>query len=237
MTLLPTMKLRLAAPSRLIDLVDLPELKGISVNSRRVTVGAMTSHRDVASSAGVRAVTPVLSMLARGIGDPQVRNRGTIGGSVANNDPAADYPAAVLALDARVRTSEREIGADAFFTGLFETALSDEELLLDVSFPIPRRAAYAKFRTPGSRYALVGVLVADTGEGVRVAVTGAGPCVYREKQLEAALDDTFQAGALEAIEVSADGLNADMHGSAEYRAHLVNVMARRAVARALADGA
>jgi len=236
MTLLPSIKLRLAAPTRLIDLADIGDLKGITTQPAGIELGGMTPHRRVAQCAEVRAAIPALSSLAAGIGDLQVRNRGTLGGSVANNDPAADYPAALLGLAATIRTSTREIGADEFFTGLFETALEDDELIVSVRFPVPKRAAYLKFRAPGSRYALVGILVAQTNAGVRVAVTGAGAGVYREPRMEAALSDTFHPDALDGIEVSAEGLNADMHGSAEYRAHLVGVLARRATAAALETG-
>jgi carbon-monoxide dehydrogenase medium subunit len=176
-------------------------------------------------------VLPALADLAGGIGDPQVRNRGTIGGSIANNDPAADYPAAVLGLGATVHTATRTIAADAFFTGMFETALAPGELVLKVTFPVPRRAAYAKFRNPASRYAVVGVMVAETAAGVRVAVTGAGACVFRVPAMEAALAASFSPAALDGIAIAADDLNGDMHATPEYRAHLVGVMARRAVAQ------
>jgi len=234
MTLLPSMKLRLAAPTRLIDLAGIADLKAFSASSAEIEIGGMTAHGDVARSARLRELVPALSELAGGIGDPQVRNRGTLGGSVANNDPAADYPAAVLGLGATVRTSSRDILADDFFTGLFDTALADDELIVAVRFPVPRRAAYIKFRVPGSRYALVGVMVAQTNDGVRVAVTGAGPGVFREARMEAALTDSFHPDALRGIEANAEHLNEDMHGSAEYRAHLIGVIARRATAVALA---
>ena len=236
MTLLPSMKLRLAAPTRLIDLADIAELRTFSASSEAIEIGGMTVHRDVACSVRLRQLVPALSELAGGIGDPQVRNRGTLGGSVANNDPAADYPAALLGLGATIRTSSREIAADDFFTALFETALADDELIVAVRFPVPRRAAYIKFRVPGSRYALVGVMVAETGRGVRLAVTGAGPGVFREPRMEEALADSFHPDALHGIEANAEHLNDDMHGSAEYRAHLIGVIARRAVAAALATG-
>lgn len=236
MTLLPSMKLRLAAPSRLIDLTDVDGLDEWTIGDERIVLGSMSSHHRVAESTEIRKAIPALSAVASGIGDPQVRNRGTLGGSIANNDPAADYPAALLALDATIRTSQREIRADDFFKDFFETTLDDDELVVAVSFPIPRRAAYVKFRTPGSRYALVGVMVAETRDGVRVAVTGAGPGAYRESALEAALAQSFHPGALSGLEVSADGLNTDMHGSPEYRAHLTGVLARRATAHAIASG-
>lgn len=230
MTLIPTMKQRLASPSALIDLAGVGELSGIKVEGSAVVIGATTTHATVAASADVKGKIPALATLADGIGDAQVRNRGTIGGSIANNDPAADYPAAVVGLGATVRTNKREIAGGDFFTGLFETALADDEIVTAVSFPVPERAGYCKFPNPASRYAMVGVFVAKTGGGVRVAVTGAGPCVFRVPEMESALAGKFSADAIRGITVSAGGLNADIHASAEYRAHLVGVMARRAVA-------
>jgi carbon-monoxide dehydrogenase medium subunit len=230
MTLLPTLKLRLAKPSQLIDLASLPELKGISEEGDAVVIGAMTRHGDVHRSDVVKRAIPALAAMAGMIGDPAVRNRGTIGGSIANNDPAADYPAAVVALNATVRTNQREIAADDFFTGLFETALQPGEIVTAVRFPKVAQANYQKFRNPASRYAIVGVFVAKTPSGVRVAVTGAGPCVFRVSEMEAALGRNFSPDAIKDIQIPADGLNSDIHASAEYRAHLVNVMARRAVA-------
>ena len=188
--------------------------------------------RTSAESAEARSAIPALADLAGHIGDPQVRNRGTLGGSVANNDPAADYPAAVLALGATITTTSRTIGADNFFKGLFETALEDGELITSISFPKADKTGYMKFPNPASRYAMVGVFVAKTGNGVRVAVTGAGPCVFRVKAMEDALAKNFSSAAIKDIKIPADGLNSDIHGSAEYRAHLVNVMARRAVDQA-----
>ena len=232
MTLLPTIKQRLASPSDLIDLAGIGELKGIKLDGGAVVIGAMTTHAEVAHSADVMKAIPALANLAEGIGDPQVRNRGTIGGSISNNDPAADYPAAVLGLDATVITNKRRIKADDFFKGLFETALGDGEIVTAVSFPKPEKAGYAKFPNPASRYAMVGVLVAKTAGGVRVAVTGAGPGVFRQKDMEKALAGKFSADALAGIKTASKGLNNDMHGSAEYRAHLVGVMAARAVAAA-----
>jgi carbon-monoxide dehydrogenase medium subunit len=233
MTLLPTLKLRLARPDRLVDLGGLAELVGIRVGPDRVEIGAMTRHSDVAASTDLRRVLPALASLAAGIGDPLVRNRGTIGGSVANNDPAADYPAAVLGLGATVVTDRREIAADAFFTGMFATALQGGELIVRLSFPVPKRAAYVKFPNPASRYAMVGVFVAETATGVRVAVTGAGPCVFRSSEFEKALARRFAPESLDGLTVPADGLNQDLHGSAEYRASLVSTIAKRAVAAAL----
>ncbi|MBV8190643.1 MAG: xanthine dehydrogenase family protein subunit M [Alphaproteobacteria bacterium] len=229
MTLIPTLKQRLAKPTDVVDLGSVKELAGIKVEGDTVVIGAMTRHADVATSADVKRVIPALAQLAGHIGDPQVRNRGTIGGSIANNDPAADYPAAVVALNATVTTNTGKHGADSFFKGLFETALGDGELVTSVSFPKADKAAYMKFPNPASRYAMVGVFVAKTGNNVRVAVTGAGPCVFRVKEMEDALARSFTSDAIKDIKIPADALNSDIHGSAEYRAHLVTVMARRAV--------
>jgi len=229
MTLLPTLKLRLAKPTQLIDLATLPQLKGITEEGDAVVIGAMTRHADVNRSDVVKRGIPALAAMAGLIGDPAVRNRGTIGGSIANNDPAADYPAAVVALNAVVRTNKREIAADNFFTGMFETALQPGEVITAVRFPKVAQANYQKFRNPASRYAIVGVFVAKTAAGVRVAVTGAGPCVFRVSAMETALAGNFSADAIKDIQIPQDGLNSDIHASAEYRAHLVNVMARRAV--------
>jgi aerobic carbon-monoxide dehydrogenase medium subunit len=229
MTLIPTLKLRLAKPSQLIDLGALPQLKGISEEGDAVVIGAMTRHADVNRSAIVKRAIPALAALAGMIGDPAVRNRGTIGGSISNNDPAADYPAAIVALNAAVRTNKREIAADRFFTGLFETALAPGEIVTAVRFPKVAQANYQKFKNPASRYAIVGVFVTKTAGGVRVAVTGAGPCVFRIPEMEAALARSFTPDAIKDIQIKEDGLNSDIHASAEYRAHLVNVMARRAV--------
>ncbi len=231
-TLLPTLKQRLASPSDLIDLGDIAGLSGIRVEENRVVIGAMTPHADVAASAAVRAAIPALADLAGRIGDPAVRNRGTLGGSIANNDPSADYPAACLGLDATIVTTVREIPADAFFQGLFETALAPAELITAVSFPVPLRAAYEKFANPASRYAMAGVLVAVTPAGVRVAVTGASQAgVFRWAEAEAALEASFAPEALAGLALPAEDMIADIHGSGAYRAHLAAVMARRAVAR------
>jgi aerobic carbon-monoxide dehydrogenase medium subunit len=232
MTLIPTLKQRLAQPSDLVDLGGIAELKGIKAEGAGITIGAMTTHADVARSAEVQKAIPALAVLAGGIGDPQVRNRGTIGGSVANSDPAADYPAAVLALGATIRTNKREIKADDFFKGMFETALADGEIITAIHFPKPDKAGYSKFPNPASRYAIVGVFVAKAGSGVRVAVTGAGPCAFRSKDLESALAASFTPDAAKAVKVKADGFNSDLHATAAYRAHLVSVMASRAVAAA-----
>ena len=231
-TLIPTLKQRLANPSDVVDLASIAGLGGIRREGDAIVIGAMTRHAEVASSSEVRGAIPALASLADGIGDPQVRNCGTIGGSIANADPAADYPAAVVALGATVRTDRRTIAGDDFFTDLFETALEEGEIVVSVTFPIPRRAAYAKFPNPASRYAIVGVMVADTGGGIRVAVTGAGARVFRVGAMEDALGASFSADSIGGIQVPQDGLNEDIHASAEYRAHLVGVMARRAVAAA-----
>jgi carbon-monoxide dehydrogenase medium subunit len=233
MTLIPTLKLRLAQPSKLVDLGGLKDLVGIKVEGDGVTIGAMTTHAAVAASAEVKKAIPALADLAHGIGDPAVRNRGTIGGSVANNDPAADYPAACVALGATIVTNKRKIAADDFFKGLFETALEEGEIITAISFPKAEKAAYMKFRNPASRYALVGVFVAKGKGGVRVAVTGAGEGgVFRKKSFEEALGKSFDGAALDAVKVDAKGLNSDIHASADYRAHLIKVMAKRAVAAA-----
>jgi len=232
MTLIPTLKQRLARPSDVIDLGKIAELQGIKKDGNAIVIGALTKHADVASSNVVKGAIPALAHLADHIGDAQVRNRGTIGGSICNNDPAADYPSAVVALGATVQTNQRTIAADDFFTGLFETALKPDEIVTAVSFPIPEKAAYMKFPNPASRYAIVGVFVAKTAGGVRVAVTGAGPCVFRAEAMEKALAKSFSADAIKDIKIAADELNSDIHASREYRAHLVGVMARRAVAAA-----
>ncbi len=232
-TLVAAMKLRLASPSDLIDLSGVAGLKGISREGNSIKVGAMSTHAEVAASSEVTSAIPALAALASEIGDRQVRNRGTLGGSLANNDPAADYPAAVLGLGATVVTNRRSIAADDFFTGLFGTALGEGEIITAVSFPIPKKAAYVKFKNQASRFALVGVFVADTGTGVRAAVTGAGQNgVFRAKEIEAALAKGFAAASLNGVKVSAAQLNSDLHASAEYRAHLIPVLAARAVARA-----
>ena len=232
MTYIPTLKMRLAAPTTVVDLNGVGGLDGIEVSGDAVTIGAMARHAAVAASAEVAAAIPALADLASHIGDPQVRNRGTIGGSIANNDPAADYPAALVGLGATVQTNKRAIAADDFFTDLFETALEQDEVVTAVSFPRAGKAAYMKFPNPASRYAIAGVFVAQAADGMRVAVTGAGPCVFRAAEMEAALAANWSADAVADIKVSADGLNEDIHASAEYRAHLVTVMAKRAVAKA-----
>ncbi len=232
-TLLPTMKQHLAAPTDLVDVRGIDAMKGVCVDGDTVVIGAATTHADVASNAEVQSRIPGLAALANGIGDPAVRAMGTIGGSVANNDPAADYPSAVLALGATVVTDKREIAADDFFDGMFATALDEGEIITSIRFPVPAKAAYAKFPNPASRYAMVGVFVAETGGAARVAVTGAGADgVFRHDGLEAALSGDFSEGAAGGVSVSSDGMLSDMHASADYRAHLVGVMAKRAVAAA-----
>lgn len=236
MTLVPAMKMRLTSPSALVDLAAIAELRVIRAGSGELNIGAMARHAEVAASPEVRRMIPALALLAGEIGDPQVRNRGTLGGSIANNDPAADYPAALLALDATVVTSKRRIAAGRFFTGMFETALEPGEIVQQVSFPVPALAAYQKFRSPASRYAMVGVFVAKTASGVRVAVTGAGPAVFRATLIESALAESFSTEALDTLRFPAEGLNTDMHGDAEFRANLIAVLARRAVAGLTATG-
>ena len=228
-TLLPTLKLRLAQPSDLIDLGGIDALRHMSTSADTATIGAGVRHNDVAR--GMDAI-PALAALAGGIGDFQVRNRGTLGGAIANADPAADYPAALVGLGATIVTDRRRVAADDFFTDLFETALDESELVVSVVFPVPRRAAYMKFPNPASRYALVGVFVAWTATGVRVAVTGAGPRVFRVADMEAALAQNFSPDAVASIRIAEEGLNSDIHATPDYRAHLVTVMAGRAVARA-----
>ncbi len=232
-TLLPTMKQHLAAPTDLVDVRGIDNMTGVCMDGDTVVIGAATTHADVATNADVRTHIPGLAALAGGIGDPAVRAMGTIGGSVANNDPAADYPSAVLALGATVVTNTRQIAAEDFFDGMFSTALEDGEIIIALRFPKPGRAAYAKFPNPASRYAMVGVFVAETGGAARVAVTGAGADgVFRHAGLEAALSADFSEGAVDGVTVDADGLQSDIHATADYRANLIRVMAKRAVAAA-----
>ena len=226
MTLIPTLKARLASPTDVIDLSGLA-LSGIELTDDSLTIGALTLHSEVAAGNEILS----LSNLALAIGDAQVRNRGTIGGSIANSDPGADYPAAVVALGATINTTAGAIDADDFFQGLFETALKPGAIVTSVTFPLPGRAAYEKFPNPASRYAVVGVMVAETNGDVRVGVTGAGPCAYRQRNFEQALADNFSVAALDGLEVDYTEFNSDIHASAEYRGHLVGVMARRAVAQ------
>lgn len=232
-TLIAAMKMRLAAPADIVDLAGIAELRGIKVEGGNIVIGAMTTHAEVAASKDVQKAIPALAVLAGSIGDRMVRNMGTLGGSVANNDPAADYPAAVVGLGATVVTNKRKVAGDQFFTGMYETALAAGEIITSISFPVPKRAAYMKFKNPASRYAMVGVFVADTAGGVRVAVTGAGPSVFRMAEMEKALAKSFSPDAAASVKVPSNGLNTDIHASAEYRAHLVSVMAKRAVEQAL----
>jgi aerobic carbon-monoxide dehydrogenase medium subunit len=233
MTLIPTLKQQLASPAALVDLGGIGELRGIRVGDDDVTIGAMTRHAEVARSTEIRRLIPALSGLADSIGDPQVRNCGTLGGSIANNDPAADYPAAVLGLAATITTTSRAVSADDFFRGMFETALEAGEIVTQVTFPVPSAAGYEKVLSPASRYPLVGVFVAKTTAGIRVAVTGAAPCVFRATAMEQVLSRQFVPDALTAIRIPATGLASDIHGDAEYRAHLIGVLAKRAVKKAI----
>ena len=229
MTLLPAIKLRLAAYSDLINIKKIKGLSGIKVSSKSLRIGSTTTHAEVASSKEVEKSIPSLTTLAEGIGDPQVRNRGTIGGSIANNDPAADYPSACLALNSTIHTNKRKIPADKFFKGMFETDLKKGELIEAIEFEIPEKSAYAKFPNPASRYALVGVYVAKLKKEVRVAVTGVESFVFRCKKIEEALSSNFSPSAVDKISISSKGFNADIHASAEYRAHIIKVMAKKAV--------
>ena len=231
MTLIPTMKQRLASPSDVIDLSGL-ENNAIKAGKTKISIGAGATHAEVAGNRDVKKAIPALAAMAGGIGDPHVRHKGTIGGSIANNDPAADYPAALVGLNATVVTTKRRIAADKFFKGLFETALRRDEIVTAVEFSVPKKAGYSKFPNPASRYAIVGVFVADHGKETRVAVTGAGACVFRQKTMERCLAKNFNADAIAGVATKADGMNEDIHASAEYRAHLVGVMAKRAVAAA-----
>ena len=229
MTLLPAIKLRLASYSDLINIKKIKSLSGVKVSSKSLKIGSITTHAEVAASKEVGKTIASLSILAEGIGDPQVRNRGTIGGSIANNDPAADYPSACLALNATIHTNKRKITADKFFKGMFETDLKKGELIETIEFEIPEKSAYAKFPNPASRYAVVGVYVAKLKNETRVAVTGAGNCVFRSKELESVLTSNFSPSAIENVNISSKGLNSDIHASAEYRAHMIKAMAKKAV--------
>jgi carbon-monoxide dehydrogenase medium subunit len=233
-SLVATLKLRLSRPSDLVDLGSIAELRGIRSEAGAVTIGAMTRHAEVAASSEVRKAIPALAGLAGSIGDRQVRNMGTLGGSLAHNDPSADYPAAALGLGATIHTNRRSIDADRFFTGMYETALGAGEIITAVTFPFAKRAAYMKIKNPASRYAIVGVFVAETAGSVRVAVTGAAPCVFRIAEMEKALAAKFAPASVASIKIPEKGLNADLHAGADYRAHLITVMARRAVEAALA---
>ena len=230
-TLLPTMKAHLAAPSDLVDVSGIAEINGVSVRGNVISIGATTTHAEVAGNVALQSACVAVTDLAANIGDPAVRHMGTLGGSIANNDPSADYPAALLALGATIKTNKRDITAEDFFVGLFETALDDDEVIVSVSFDAPEKACYSKFPNPASRYAMAGVFVANTAGGARVAVTGAGDDgVYRQTDMEVALDGNWSADAVVRVSLSSDGLLSDMHGDATYRANLVKVMAGRAVA-------
>jgi len=229
MSLLPAMKLRLAAYSDLINIKKIKTLSGIKISSKSLRIGATTTHAEVAASKEVEKTISSLSKLADGIGDPQVRNRGTIGGSIANNDPAADYPSACLALNAIINTSKRKIPADKFFKGMFETDLKKGELIESVEFEIPEKSSYAKYPNPASRYAVVGVYVSKLKSGIRVAITGAAHSVFRSKELEEALTNNFSPSSIDNVKIGSKGLNSDIHASAEYRAHIIKVMAKKAV--------
>jgi carbon-monoxide dehydrogenase medium subunit len=231
-TLLPALKHRLNKPTTVVDLTGIAEMRGIRREGNMLVIGAMMKHAEVETSAEVKAAIPALAEMASNIGDVQVRNRGTLGGSVSNNDPAADYPAAVLGLGATVVTSKREIPADEFFLGMFTTALETDELLVAIKFPIPEKAGYAKMRNPASRYVMAGAFVSKGPMGIRVAINGAGPCVFRQSDMETALAGSWSPDAVAGVKQDPDGMNGDIHGSAEYRAHLVGVMAKRAVAAA-----
>ena len=232
-TMLAAMKQRLLSPDTVVDLAGVPGLSGVEKQANAVVIGAMTRHRDVEHNDIVRSAIPALAGLAGGIGDRQVRARGTLGGSVANNDPAACYPSAVLALGATIQTTTRKIAADDFFQGMYATALEPGELITAISFPIPRRAAYVKFRQPASRFALVGVFVAETAQGARVAITGAASSVFRHAGLESALARSFSPESVDGVAIDASSLNTDLHGTAAYRAQLIRVLTRQAVQKAL----
>ena len=233
-SLLPSMRLRLSNPEKIVDLNGVAEIAGICRDGNAIVIGAMTRHMDVAGSQDVKTSIPGLADLAAHIGDRQVRARGTLGGSVANNDPAACYPSAVLGLGATVITNRRQIAADDFFVGMYTTALEEGEIITAIRFPIPQRAAYMKFKQAASRFALVGVFVAQTDSGVRVAITGAASSVFRHPGLEAALNQSFTPAAAAAVKIDASDLNGDIHASAAYRAHLISVQTQRAVQRMLA---
>ena len=233
MTLVPVLKQRLDQPSDIVDLGFLDDLRGISEDGDSIVVKAMTTHNMINTSGLVKDKIPALAALAATIGDQMVRNRGTIGGNLANNDPAASYPCSVLALNATIKTDKREIGADDFFLGMFDTALEEGEMITAVSFPIPEQAGYEHFPNPASRFPIVGAFVAKGTDGVRVAITGAGPCAFRQNDFETAMPHKLAAAAIQDIHISDSGLNSDIHASAEYRAHLINVMTRRAIAKAM----
>ena len=229
MTTLPSMKLGLASYKDIIDIKRIKKLSGIKVSGKTVTIGATTKHAEVAHSKEVKKAIPSLAALAEDIGDPQVRNRGTIGGSIANNDPSADYPSACIALNATIHTNNRKVSADKFFTGMFETSLKKGELIEAVEFQVPEKSCYKKYPNPASRYAIVGVYVAKHKGGVNVAVTGAKSCVYNDQNISGALSKSFSSSALDNVKISSSGMNSDVHASADYRANMVKIFAKKAV--------
>ncbi len=229
MTTIPSMKLGLASYKDIIDIKEIKKLFGIKVSGKTLKIGATTKHVEVANSKEIKKAIPSLATLAEGIGDPQVRNRGTIGGSIANNDPAADYPSACIALNALIHTNNRKIDAEIFFRGMFETALKKGEIIESIEFEIPQKSNYQKFPNPASRYAIVGVYVAKHKTGIKVAITGVKPCVYNDKDLENALSKNFSSAAIDRVKISASGMNSDIHASAEYRANMVKTFAKKAV--------
>ena len=229
MTTIPSMKLGLASYKDIINIKEIKKLSGIKVTGKKVIIGATTTHAEVANSKNVKKAIPSLAALAEGIGDPQVRNRGTIGGSIANNDPAADYPSACIALNATINTNNRKIDAEFFFRGMFETSLKKTEVIEAVEFEIPQKSSYQKLPNPASRYAVVGVYVAKYKSGINVAVTGAKPCVYNNKDLAQALSKNFSSSAIDSVKITSSGMNTDIHASADYRANMVRVFAKKAV--------
>ena len=229
MTTLPSMKLGLASYKDIIDIKRIKKLSGIKVSGKTVTIGATTKHAEVANSKEVKKAIPSLAALAEGIGDPQVRNRGTIGGSIANNDPSADYPSACIALNAIIHTNNRKVSAEKFFTGMFETSLKKGELIEAVEFQVPEKSCYKKYPNPASRYAIVGVYVAKHKSAVNVAVTGAKSCVYNDENISGALSKSFSSSALDNVKISSSGMNSDVHASADYRANMVKIFAKKAV--------
>ena len=229
MTTIPSMKLGLASYKDIIDIKRIKKLSGIKVSGKKVTIGATTKHSEVANSKDVKKAIPSLAALAEGIGDPQVRNRGTIGGSIANNDPAADYPSACIALNATIHTNNRSIDAEKFFRGMFETCLKSTEVIEAIEFSIPEKSSYQKLPNPASRYAIIGVYVAKHKTGINVGVTGAKSCVYNDKDLAGALTNNFSSSAIDSIKISSSGMNSDIHASADYRANMVKAFAKKAV--------
>ena len=229
MTTIPSMKLGLASYKDIINIKEIKKLSGIKVTGKKVIIGATTTHAEVANSKDVKKAIPSLAALAEGIGDPQVRNRGTIGGSIANNDPAADYPSACIALNATINTNNRKIDAEIFFRGMFETSLKKTEVIESIEFEVPQKSSYQKLPNPASRYAVVGVYVAKYKSGINVAVTGAKPCVYNNKDLAQALSKNFSPSAIDSVKITSSGMNTDIHASADYRANMVRVFAKKAV--------